>query len=172
MIQTMTGSSFTIGEAARRAGVSADTVRYYERRGVIPKAVRTDSGYRRYVEASVQRILFVRNALRVGFTLKQIAAFLRSRESGRPPCREVRASAAQLVEDMDRQIADMISSRAAIVEMLSEWDKRLAVTPAGSPALLLEKTVPPGVSAARQGPPARRRSALRGSAVSDRRRGS
>jgi hypothetical protein len=62
----------------------------------------------------------------------------------------VRASAARLVEDMDRQIADMVSSRAAIVEMLKDWDKRLAVTPAGVPAHLLDKAVPVGVSAVRR----------------------
>ncbi len=145
----MPDRSFTIGEAARRAGVSPDTVRYYERRGVLPRPVRTANGYRRYVDASVERILFVRNALRVGLTLKQIASFLRARESGRPQCREVRAAVARFVDDMDRQIAGMISSRAAIVEMLADWDTRLAVTPAGTPALLLATAVPKGVSSRR-----------------------
>jgi MerR family copper efflux transcriptional regulator len=134
--------TFTIGEAARRAGVSADTVRYYERRGVLPAAVRTANGYRRYADASVQRILFVRNTLRVGFTLRQIAAFLRARESGRPPCRDVRAAAGRLVEDMDQRIAEMVSSRAAIVATLAEWDQRLALTPAGTPARLLDTFAP------------------------------
>lgn len=136
------GPTFTIGEAARRAGVSADTVRYYERSGVLPKALRTANGYRHYTDGSVQRILFVRHALRVGFTLKQIASFLHARESGQPPCREVRTAAGQLVEEMEHQIADMMSSRAAIVAMLADWDRRLASTPAGTPALLLETAVP------------------------------
>jgi DNA-binding transcriptional MerR regulator len=150
MMRWMPDRSFTIGEAARRAGVSADTVRYYERKGILPEAVRTANGYRQYSDASVHRILFVRNALRVGFALKEIAAFLRARESGRPPCREVRAAAARLVEDVDRQIAAMMSSRASLVDMLADWDKRLAVTPAGAPALLLDQGVPSGVSAARR----------------------
>ena len=170
MIRRMPARSFTIGEAARRAGVSADTVRYYERRGVLPHALRASNGYRRYVDASVDRILFVRNALRVGFTLKQIASFLRARESGRPPCRDVRASAAGLVEDMDRQIAAMLSSRAAIVEMLADWDTRLAITPAGTPALLLDKAVPSGISAARRGPSMRGHSPTHGPANAGRHR--
>jgi DNA-binding transcriptional MerR regulator len=146
MIRWVAEPTFTIGEAARRAGVSADTVRYYERRGVLPTALRTSNGYRRYADDSVQRILFVRNALRVGFTLREIAAFLRARESGRPPCRDVRAAAGRLVEDMDRRIAEMVSSRAAIVAMLAEWDQRLARTPAGTPARLLDTTAPTSVS--------------------------
>ena len=150
MIRWMPERTFTIGEAARRAGVSADTVRYYERRGVLPTAVRTANGYRRYADASVQRILFVRNALRVGFTLKQIATFLRARESGRPPCRDVRAAVGRLVEDMDRRIAEMVSSRAAVVEMLADWDQRLARTPAGTPTRLLDTTAPSGVGGARR----------------------
>lgn len=146
----MADRSFTIGEAARRAGVSPDTVRYYERRGVLPKSVRTANGYRRYVDASLERIVFVRNALRIGFTIRQIASFLRARETGRPPCHEVRASAGRLVEDMDRQIADMLSARAAIVEMLADWDKRLSVTPAETAALLLDKAAPSGIARQRR----------------------
>jgi DNA-binding transcriptional MerR regulator len=170
MIRWVPELSFTIAEAARRAGVSADTVRYYERRGVLPKAARTANGYRRYVDASVQRILFVRNALRVGFSLKQIAAFLRAREGGHPPCREVRAAAEQLVQDMDRQIADMVSSRAAIVEMLADWDSRLAATPVGKAAFLLDAPAPSAVRRTMRPSSVRRRSTSERSVVSVRRR--
>jgi DNA-binding transcriptional MerR regulator len=146
--------TFTIGEAARRAGVSPDTLRYYERKGIIPGAARAANGYRRYADASVQRLLVVRNALRLGFTLKQIAAFLRARDSGRPPCRDVRSAAGRLVEDLDRRIAEMVSARAAMVEMLADWDTRLNVTPAGQRAFLLH-AVPSNIEDA--GPRQRRR---------------
>lgn len=136
----MQGPSFTIGELARRAGVSADTIRYYERRRVLQPPARGANGYRRYDAASVQRVQFVRNALRVGFSLKQIAGFLHARETGRPPCREVRAAAGRIVEDMNRQIREMIASRSAIIAMLSDWDQRLDTTPAGTPARLLDHT--------------------------------
>ena len=133
---------FTIGELARRAGVSRDTVRYYERRGVLPKAERSANGYRHYSEKSVSRIRFVRDALRVGFSVKQIAGFVRARESGKPPCHDVRAAAGRLLEDLDRRIADMLAARQSIADMLTEWDRRLANTPSDRPALLLENVAP------------------------------
>src|SRR5688572_19813839 len=78
----MAPSTFNIGEAAARAGVSADAIRYYERVGVLPRPPRSDAGYRRYTDASVARIAFVRNAARFGFPLKELAGFLRAREKG------------------------------------------------------------------------------------------
>ena len=134
----MRGGAIRIGEAAERAGISPDTLRYYERVGVLPQPARTDAGYRQYSEAILDRIQFVRNALRFGFSLKQIASFLRAREAGRPPCESVREAAHRLLAEMDRQIAEMTDARTAIREMLIEWDRRLARTPAGSPARLLD----------------------------------
>jgi DNA-binding transcriptional MerR regulator len=142
------GSAFRIGEAARRAGVSADTLRYYERVGVLPTTRRTTAGYRVYSDASVERIRFVRNAVRFGFSLKQIAAFLRARESGQPPCREVRAAAGRLLDEMDRQIASMTDARAAIRATLEQWDARLAATRPGAAARLLDTPAPRPAEAA------------------------
>ena len=60
--------SSSIGEAAARTGVSADTIRYYERIGLLPAPPRSDGGYRRYSEEGLARIVFVRSAARFGFT--------------------------------------------------------------------------------------------------------
>jgi DNA-binding transcriptional MerR regulator len=127
-----------IGEAAARAGVSRDTLRYYERHGLLPRPPRTNGGYRVYSDAMVDRVRFARNALRFGFSVKQIARFFKSREAGRPPCREVRAAAEELRAAMDRQIEELTVARAAIERVLEAWDDRLAATPAGAPARLLE----------------------------------
>jgi DNA-binding transcriptional MerR regulator len=127
-----------IGQIAVQAGISADTVRHYERLGVIPKAVRTAAGYREYSESAVERIRFVRHALRFGFSLRQIGSFLRARESGHMPCHEVRDAAALMTVEMDRQIDEMVAARTAIQQMLGEWDRRLAATATGTPARLLE----------------------------------
>jgi DNA-binding transcriptional MerR regulator len=131
-------NTFTIREAAARSGISADTIRYYERIGVLPKPPRSAAGYRRYSDASVARIAFVRNAARFGFPLKELAGFLRARETGRPPCRSVKAAGERLLLDMDRQIAALANARAEMARTLADWDDRLARTPAGMPAHLLE----------------------------------
>jgi MerR family transcriptional regulator, copper efflux regulator len=142
MIRNMDSRVLRIGQVAARAGISADTVRHYERLGVIPRAVRTPAGYREYSESALERIRFVRNAVRFGFSLKQIGRFLSARESGRMPCREVRDSAARMAVEMDRQIDEMVAARTEIQQMLREWDQKLDATPAGKPARLLETLTP------------------------------
>jgi len=140
--------TFRIGQVAAQAGISRDTLRHYERIGVLPKAARTAGGYRQYSASTVQRIRFVRNALRFGFSLKQIGEFLHARESGRAPCQEVREAAALMASEMDRQIDEMVAARAAIRDMLADWGDRLAMTPAGSPARLLDTLTAGSPSAA------------------------
>jgi len=131
------GHTFGIGEAARRAGVSPDLVRYYERVGVLPRAPRTAGGFRYYSDETVARLLFVRNAIRFGFTSKELAGFFKARESGRPPCHSVRAAGQRLLKEMDEQLARLLEARTAMAETLDSWDARLERTPAGAPAHLL-----------------------------------
>jgi DNA-binding transcriptional MerR regulator len=128
----------TIGEAAARSGVTADTIRFYERVGVLPKPPRSDGGYRRYSDANVARIVFVRNAARFGFPLKELAAFLRARERGQPPCRAVKAAGDRLLAEMDARIAELTSARIEMARVLVDWERRIAATPGGAPARLLE----------------------------------
>jgi DNA-binding transcriptional MerR regulator len=123
--------------------VSADTIRYYERIGLLPPPPRSDSGYRRYSEDGLARIVFVRSAARFGFSLKELAGFLRARREGRPPCRSVRAAGERLLTEMDKQLAQLIAARASMAATLADWDARLAATPHGAPARLLE-TLPRG----------------------------
>jgi DNA-binding transcriptional MerR regulator len=125
----------TIGEAAARTGVSADTIRYYERIGLLPAPPRSAAGYRRYADDGIARILIVRSAARFGFSLKELAGFLQSRRDGRAPCRSVRAAGARLLDDVDKRIAELIDARAAMAATLADWDERLA---RGEPARLLE----------------------------------
>ena len=134
----MSSGSLTIGQAAARAGISADTIRYYERIGVLPKPPRSTAGYRRYSEAHVGRMVFVRDAARFGFPLKELAGFLKSRDKGRAPCHSVRAAGDRLLAALDRQIAELTAARNTMVRTLAEWDRLLAATPAGTPARLLE----------------------------------
>jgi DNA-binding transcriptional MerR regulator len=110
--------------------------------GVLANVERTDAGYRQYPQSAVEQIRFVRNALRFGFSLKQVTGFLRARSSGRAPCREVRAAADRILAQVDQQIADLKAARCAIRETLVEWDQRLSSTATGQPARLLEALKP------------------------------
>ena len=133
----MPGTTFGIGEAARRAGISPDLIRYYERVGLLPRAPRTAGGFRYYSDATVARLLFVRNAIRFGFTSKELAGFLNARASGRPPCHSVRAAGQRLLKEMDERVMRLREARAAMADTLAAWDARLERTQAGSPAHLL-----------------------------------
>jgi DNA-binding transcriptional MerR regulator len=81
------------GELARECGVSTDTLRHYERIGVLPRPKRTASGYREYPADAGKRVRLVRRALGIGFTLDELAGILQTRDAGGAPCREVRALA-------------------------------------------------------------------------------
>jgi DNA-binding transcriptional MerR regulator len=133
----MPSKTFGIGEAARRANVSPDLIRYYERVGVLPRAPRTAGGFRYYSEETIARLLLVRNAIRFGFTSKELAGFLKARDSGRPPCHSVRAAGQRLLQEMDEHLRRLNEARAAMAETLAAWDARLERTPPGTAAHLL-----------------------------------
>ena len=128
----------TIGKAAALAGVSVDTLRYYERLGLFPKPTRTRAGYRVYSPTIVNRLTLVRNAQRFGFSLREIAGFLRVRDGGGAPCRTVRAAAERMLEAIDQQIADLAARREQMRKTLRGWDRKLEQTPVGAPGRLLE----------------------------------
>lgn len=127
-----------IGEVARAAGVSVDTVRHYERIGVLRPAPRTGAGYRIYSPEAIDRVRLVRRALQFGFSLTELATFLRARDKGGAPCRAVRAAAQHIMERIEAQIAELLETREWMRTTLDEWDHRLARTPAGAPARLLD----------------------------------
>src|SRR5437867_8684048 len=132
------GTALLIGAVASRSGVSAHTIRYYERLGLLPAAARTSAGYRQYGEGVVNRLMLIRNAQQFGFSLREIAAFLRLRESGGAPCRDVRQAAEHLLRAVDRQIRELIATRRRMRATLRQWDRRLARTAHDRPAYLLE----------------------------------
>lgn len=127
------------GELARLCGVSPDTIRHYERVGVLPAAVRGENGYRRFPRESVERVLTIRRALAIGFSLAEITRILRQGDGGAPPCRTVRALAGEKLHDLDRRIAELTARREELAKLLEEWDGRLARTPDGEAALLLQQ---------------------------------
>jgi DNA-binding transcriptional MerR regulator len=129
------------GEIARRAGVSSDTLRHYEQKGLLAKPRRLENGYRVYPPEALDRVRLIQGALAVGFTLDELARLLRARDRGQPPCREVRAMAEQKLHDVERQLEDLSRFRDALARTLREWDVRLSNTNDRRPARLLEALV-------------------------------
>ena len=139
-------ADLSIGELARLAGVSTDSVRHYERKGVIAAATRGANGYRRFPRSTVPRLHLVRRALAVGFTLDELARVLGKRDRGGAPCAEVRKLAADKLADVEGRLADLLALRDELRATLRAWDVRLEKTRQGKPARLLE-TLPPSHAA-------------------------
>jgi DNA-binding transcriptional MerR regulator len=126
------------GELSRLAGVSPDTLRHYERLGILPKPPRTNGGYRDYPANSLDRVRLIQSALKVGFSLAELATILRMRDCGDVPCHRVRAIAEHKLEEVKQQINDLLGMRDQLERILKDWDARLARTGNGKPARLLE----------------------------------
>ena len=126
------------GELSRLAGVSSDTLRHYERLGVLPKPPRTNGVYRDYPASSLDRVRLIQGALRVGFSLPELATILRMRDRGEIPCHRVRAIAGHKLQEIKRQINDLVMMRDQLERIVKDWDARLARTSKGTPARLLE----------------------------------
>jgi DNA-binding transcriptional MerR regulator len=137
------------GELADLAGVSRDTLRHYERKGVLPRPVRGYNGYRQYPPEALQRVQLVRRALAVGFTLDELAKVLKVRDAGGAPCEEVRRLAAQKLLNVQDQLRELTELQDDLKKILTDWDARLAHRRKGNRANLLESL---SVSA----PPAKR----------------
>ncbi len=137
-MEAISGTTLSAGELARRAGVSADTLRYYERKGVLAPPPRGANGYRRYPEQTLGRVQLIRRALGLGLTLDDLAGVLRVRDRGGIPCGRVRALAATKLEEVEARLRELMNLRNDLREALRAWDTQLAKTPAGKRAGLLE----------------------------------
>jgi len=130
------------GELARLTGVSTDTLRHYERLGLLPTPPRTDGGYRDYPPHSQERVRLIRRALSVGFSLPELTTILKMRDGGEVPCRRVQAMAESKLEQVKQQIENLIEMRNQLETMLEHWNVKLARTRQGQPARLLEDLPP------------------------------
>jgi DNA-binding transcriptional MerR regulator len=119
-------------------GVSTDTLRHYERLGLLPPPARTPAGYRRYDPSVIPRVQLIQRALAVGFSLEDLASTLRRRDSGEPPCRAVRSLVGERLAALDRHVHELTALRDEMVRLLDDWDSRLAETPPGQRARLLD----------------------------------
>ena len=113
-----------IGEVSKQADVSVDTVRYYERRGLLPAAPRTASGYRVFTAEAIERVLFIKQAQELGFSLKEIDVLVGT--NGHSECRSVYELLSSKLEDIDSRLKRMRQFRQTIKHYLSECEEALS----------------------------------------------
>ena len=116
-------SGLTVSRLADEVGVSADTVRYYERIGLLPEPDRSATGYRLYDDHAVERLRLIKHAQRFGLRLEEVGELLQIRERGLCPCGHTRTLLERRMSDLDEQIAALASLREDIAELLAQPDR-------------------------------------------------
>jgi DNA-binding transcriptional MerR regulator len=134
---TATGKSLHSGELARLTGVSSDTIRHYERMGILPESPRTASGYRLYGRNAVGSVQLVQRALRLGFTLAELSEILQVRDRGGVPCHHVLNMAEEKLGSLQQQIKELRRTQRYMRQLVRQWRAKLANTEPGSRAMLL-----------------------------------
>ncbi|WP_036488462.1 heavy metal-responsive transcriptional regulator [Myxosarcina sp. GI1] len=122
-----------IGKLSDRVGISAHTIRYYERLGLLEPSKRTESGYRIYGEENEERLRFIQKAKRFGLSLDEIKQLITVRIKGTPPCASLKTMVKQHLDDLDRKIEEMVSLRREIASRYKEIDRLLADVSAPTP---------------------------------------
>lgn len=126
-----------IGELAKATGVSTDTLRHYERKGVL-RSARGGNRYRQYPEDALERVRMVRQGLAIGFTLDELRSIFKVFDRGGAPCHEVRSLAAHKLAQIETHLQEVAALRDDLKAALQEWDERLAKTASGQRAGLLK----------------------------------
>ncbi|WP_370190948.1 helix-turn-helix domain-containing protein [Qipengyuania sp.] len=111
-----------IGELARATGTKAETIRYYEREGILPAADRTDSNYRDYSTEHLQMLSFVRRARGLGFNMAQVRELLALSDHDEKPCQDVDHLVRQQLADVEQRMTDLASLRDELSQMLRSCD--------------------------------------------------
>jgi len=109
--------TLTIGKVARLAGVGVETIRFYEREGLIEEPPRRESGYRQYPEDTVHRLRFIRRAKELGFTLKEIKELLALRIEPETTCEDIRRRAEAKIGDIEEKIRTLNKMKGALKKL-------------------------------------------------------
>jgi MerR family transcriptional regulator, mercuric resistance operon regulatory protein len=112
----------SIGGLAQKSGVNLETIRYYERIGLMPEPDRTEGGHRSYEDSDIRRLSFIRRARELGFSLADIEALMALDEGGGAPCAEARSIAATHLENVESKIADLERFRAVLTATVSKCE--------------------------------------------------
>jgi DNA-binding transcriptional MerR regulator len=112
-----------IGEVSRRTGVGIETLRFYEKSGLLDRPGRTYSGYRLYGSEVLDRISFIKQAQVLGFSLDEIGRLIKHKQDGESPCEEVRQVVETRLAELDERIKQMNRYRKELTATLKEWEK-------------------------------------------------
>lgn len=122
-------NEYTIGQAAKAAGVNIETLKYYERRGLVPEPPRSSGNYRLYPHESVRIVRFVKRAQDLGFILNEIGELLSLRAGGdSATCGDVRAKAGRKLRDIEGKIRSLRTMEEALAQLVSQCSGEGPVT--------------------------------------------
>ena len=110
----------TISQLARKSSVNLETIRYYERRGLIPKPPRNASGYRQYSQEDIARTKFIKRAQMLGFSLREILEILSLRMEPGKTCGDMKARVEAKIEDVEQKIADLRQMQEALLNLVGK----------------------------------------------------
>ena len=126
-----------IGELAKSAGVTPDTVRFYEREGLLAAPPRTPSGYRDYGTTALEDLQFIKKAQTLGLKLVDVRDVLEISSGGKPPCEHVRATVSARLSEVEKRLRELRSLRSTLRETLQRID-RAPPTNAGCRCTVIE----------------------------------
>jgi MerR family transcriptional regulator, copper efflux regulator len=116
--------TYKIGEVAKRTGVGIETLRFYEKSGLLERPSRTTSGYRMYDGSIIDRLAFIKKAQVLGFTLDEIRELIAHKRAGESPCGHVRAKVKSRLGELDERIRQMTLYRDELAAELKQWEKK------------------------------------------------
>ncbi|MEO5860452.1 MAG: heavy metal-responsive transcriptional regulator [Pyrinomonadaceae bacterium] len=121
--ETHDATLYKIGEVSKRSGVGIETLRFYEKSGLVDRPSRTASGYRVYDASILERLSFIKKAQLLGFTLDDIRELIDHKRMGENPCREVRSKVKSRLEELDDRIRQMKLYRDELAASLNKWER-------------------------------------------------
>jgi Cu(I)-responsive transcriptional regulator len=116
----MTSRTYSIGALARATGIKVETIRYYERIGLMPPPARTGGNYRAYIKPHLERLGFIRRGRDLGFSLDAVRALLRLADDRQEPCSEVDQVARTHMAEVESKIADLIVLRGELRQLIEQ----------------------------------------------------
>ena len=112
-----------IGEVAKRSGIGIETLRFYEKGGLLGRPGRTESGYRVYDSGVLQRLDFIKRSQMLGFSLDEIKRIIADKEAGKSPCHEVREIVRRRLGELDEKLKEMRRYRKELGAAFKNWEE-------------------------------------------------